>query len=156
MAQQLWAEFCTNLPYLIRIAGWGQIVLIIGSLGIPRVLGWREKLEGLSILIRQMFWVYSLYIWSTNLCFGLISAFGAHLLLDGSPLAACVCGFIFGYWLLRMIIQWTYFDISELPQSLFNTAARWILEVLFIGLAAVYGGALIWNIQQLNGAVHDF
>ena len=149
--QQLWTEFCAQLPTIIQLAGWGQILLIIGSLGIPKVLGWQRKLAGLSTLIRQMFWVYSLYIWCTNLCFGLISAFGSHLLLDGSALAACVCGFIFGYWLLRMIIQRTYFDISELPQSWLNTAARWILEVLFIGLAIVYGGALIWNVQQLNG-----
>ena len=134
------------LPLLIEVAGWGQIILILGSLGIPSVLGWKEKLAPVSTLIRQMFWVYSGYIWGTNLCFGLISALGAALLLDGSPLAACVTGFIFGYWLLRMVIQWTYFDISELPQSPFNTAARWILEVLFIGLAGVYGLALAANL----------
>ena len=149
----LWNQFSASLPTLIWLAGWGQILLIVGSLGIPTILGWREKLSALTVLLRQMFWVYSFYIWCTNLCFGLISAFGTGLILDGSPLAACVCGFIFGYWLLRMIIQWTYFDISELPQTGFNTAARWILEVLFIGLAVVYGAALVWNLQQLNGVV---
>ena len=97
-----------HLLVLVQIAGWCQIILIVGSLGIPRVLGWKEKLTSLTVLMRQMFWVYSLYIWLTNLSFGLLSALGAPYLIDGTPLASCVTGFIFGYWLLRMIIQWIY------------------------------------------------
>ena len=134
------------LPVLIQLSGWCQIILILGSLGIPTVLGWKEKLTPLSTLIRQMFWVYSLYIWCTNLSFGLLSAFGAPYLLDGTPLATCVTGFIFGYWLLRMIVQWTYFDISEIPQTPFNVAAKWLLELLFLGLMLVYGLAFIHNL----------
>jgi hypothetical protein len=126
------------LPVLLQVAGWGQVLLIVGSLGIPRVLQWSEKLSSLSTLLRQMFWVYSFYIWCTNLCFGLLSALGPGLLLDGSPLAACVTGFILGYWLIRMVVQWVYFDISEIPQTGFNVAARWILEVLFTALTVVY------------------
>ena len=142
-------DWSSTLPPLIQIAGWGQIILIVGSVGIPRVLGWPEKLSGLSTLLRQMFWVYSIYIWSTNLCFGLLSAFAAELLVDGSTLAACVSGFIFGYWLLRIVVQWLYFDISELPKSRFNVAARWVLEILFLGLTAVYGAAFALNMGWL-------
>ena len=138
-----------NLELLLRLAGWSQVVLILGSLGIPHVLGWREKLAPVSTLTRQMFLVYSLYIWSTNLCFGLLSALGAPLLLDGSPLAACVTGFILGYWLLRMAIQWLYFDISEIPMTAFNTAARWLLEVLFLGLTGIYGMCFAHNMGWL-------
>lgn len=71
---ELWSLLTSNLPLLVAVAGWGQILLILGSLGIPVVLGWKEKLSGLTTLIRQMFWVYSFYIWCTNLCFGLLSA----------------------------------------------------------------------------------
>jgi len=127
------------LELSLRVAGWGQVVLILGSLGIPHVLGWRDKLAPLTTLLRQMFWVYSAYIWLTNLCFGLISALGPNLLLDGSPLAACVTGFILSYWLLRMAVQWLYFDISEIPMTGFNVFARWSLEILFTCLTAVYG-----------------
>ena len=91
------------------------------------------------LIPRQMFWVYSAYIWLTNLCFGLLSALGANLLLDGSPLAACVTGFIVSYWLLRMVVQWLYFDISEIPMTGFNVFARWSLELLFTALTVVYG-----------------
>lgn len=113
------------------------------------MLGWRDALKPLPKLLGQMFWVYSLYIWATNLCFGLVSVFATSHLLDRSALASCVTGFIFGYWLLRMIVQWTWFDISELPSTPFHVAARWILEVLFISLAVVYGAALLWNLGVL-------
>lgn len=137
--------------HLLRVAGLSQIALIIGSLAIPKVLGWREDLKDLKVLLRQMFWTYAGYIWATNLSFGLISFFGPQLLLDHSPLATCVCGFIFAYWLARIVIQWTYFDVSELPTGLFHTIAKWLLEILFLALTVVYGMAIYVNLQPLPG-----
>ncbi len=96
-----------------------------------------------------MFWVYSAYIWLTNLCFGLLSALGSKHLLDASPLAACITGFIFGYWLLRMAVQWLYFDISEIPMTRFNVFARWSLELLFTSLTVIYGLCFARNMGWL-------
>ena len=138
-----------NLQLCLLVAGWGQIILIVGSLGIPKVLGWKEKLSDMSILLRQMFWVYSFYIWCTNLCFGLLSALAPQLLLDRSPLATCVSGFILGYWLVRMVVQWLYFDISEIPMTTFNNIARWVLEILFMALTVVYGLCFMFNLRLL-------
>jgi len=138
-----------SLPLLLRLAGWSQVLLILGSLGIPHVLGWRDKLAPVTTLIRQMFWVYSFYIWCTNLCFGLLSALGAQLLLDGSPLATCVTGFILGYWLLRMAIQWLYFDISEIPMTPYNNVARWLLEGVFSSLTVIYALCFAHNMGWL-------
>src|SRR5262245_28399545 len=62
------------LTELIRLAGLGQVVLVAGSLAVPRVLGWRRELAGLRPLTRQVFWTYAGYILTTNLVFGLVSA----------------------------------------------------------------------------------
>lgn len=144
-------ELETLAYHLLRVAGLSQIALIIGSLAIPKVLGWSEDLKDLKSLLRQMFWTYAGYIWATNLSFGLISFFGPDLILDHSPLATCVCGFMFAYWFARVVIQWTYFDISDLPKGLFHSVARWILEILFIALTGVYGLAVYVNLQSLSG-----
>ena len=146
MALEEWLE-----PAL-WLAGVGQLALVAGSLAIPQQLGWREKLAATSPLIRQMFWVYAGYILATNLAFGLISALAPARLLDGSPLAAAVCGFIAVYWAVRVVIQWTYFDLSEVPQTRFNTLARWSLEALFVALALVYGAATWANGRHLTGS----
>jgi hypothetical protein len=83
-----------NLETLVWIAGLGQIVLVCASLAIPRVLGWREELQALRPLTRQVFWTYAGYILCLNLSFGLLSTLAPRLLVDGSPLAAAVSGFI--------------------------------------------------------------
>src|SRR5258707_1226190 len=97
------------LPWLLFVAGCGQIVLIVASLAIPRVLGWREDTAKLRILTRQVFWTYALYIWGTNLAFALVSLRSSWL-LDRSPLAACLTGFVTVWWAGRLLIQFFYFD----------------------------------------------
>ena len=62
-----------NLPTLVLLAAIGQLVLIVASLAIPRVLGWRAETAKLRPLTRQVFWTYAAYIWATNLSFGLVS-----------------------------------------------------------------------------------
>jgi hypothetical protein len=136
----------TWLEPLLLLAGAGQIALVFGSLAIPRQLGWREKLAATTPLIRQMFWVYAAYILATNLAFGLLSALAPAALLARTPLAAAVCAFICVYWVSRVIVQWSYFDLSELPRSPFNTFARFTLEGLFVALALVYGAATWFNL----------
>src|SRR3954451_8466689 len=106
-----------SLPTLVLIAGIGQLILIIASLAIPRVLNWREETAKLRPLTRQIFWTYALYIWCTNLSFGLVSLRPAWL-LDRSPLATCVTGFMTAYWVGRLLIQFCYLDRSDAPSGL--------------------------------------
>ena len=128
-----------TLHLLLVLAGIGQLVLIVGSLAIPTVLKWREQMTDWPILLRQMFWNYAAYIWLTNLSFGLLSTFRPQWLLDGSPLGGVVAGFIFVYWGVRVLVQFFYFDISELPNDWFHTLARYALDALFITLTCIYG-----------------
>lgn len=139
----------TWLTTLVILAGVGQLVLILGSLAIPRQLGWREKLAATTPLTRQMFLVYAGYIWATNLSFGLVSALASGWLLDGSPLGTAVCGFMFVYWLARVIVQWTYFDLSEIELTGFNRVARWLLEPFFVAVTVVYGIATVRGLSSI-------
>ena len=131
----------------IRLAGVGQLCLCAGTLVLPRVLGWRTKLAVLPTLERQMFWVYAGYIWATNLAFGLVSALAPGWLLDGSGLASAVLGFIAVYWGARVVLQFAYFDLASArpPGALFRVAER-ALDLLFVGLTALYGGACVLSV----------
>lgn len=136
-----------SIPYLVVLAGAGQLALAAGSLTIPRALRWREDTAKLRPLTRQVFWTYAGYIWCTNVCFGLISALRPRWLLDGSPLALCVCGFIAAYWLARVVIQFTWFDRSDAPAGAIYRVAEAALVVLFVALVIVYGLALWFNLR---------
>ncbi len=124
---------------LVVVAGVGQLVLVAASLAIPRALGWPEDLAKLRPLTRQVFWTYAGYIWATNLAFGLASAFAPGWLLDRTPLAGAVCGFIATYWGARLVIQFAYFDRSDVPKGPFFAVGEAALVGLFLLLTVVYG-----------------
>lgn len=138
-----------QLPTLVLIAGVGQLVLIVASLAIPRVLRWHEDTAKLRPLTRQVFWTYAIYIWATNLSFGLLSL-RPEWLLDRSPLAACVTGFITAYWIGRVLIQFFYFDRSDAPSGFHVRLAEAALVALFVFLSFVYGSALLLNLGVIG------
>jgi len=129
---------------LVLLAGIFQIVVAVGSLTLPRLLGWREETARLRPLTRQVFWTYAGYIWATNVSFGLLSLGGTAWLLDGSPLARAVAGYIALYWGARLVIQFAYFDRSSAPPGAFFKLAEVGLVGLFIFFTATYG-ALAWS-----------
>src|SRR5436190_13164861 len=102
-------------PLLIVLAGIGQLLLAGASLALPRVLHWHEQTAKLRPLTRQIFWTYAAYIWTTNVSFGLLSVIGPDWLLDQSPLAVAVTGFITLYWGARLVIQFAVFDRTDVP-----------------------------------------
>jgi hypothetical protein len=137
------------LPALVFVAGVGQLALITGSLAIPRVLRWGEETAKLRPLTRQVFWTYAIYIWCTNLAFGLVSLRPGWL-LDRSPLASCVTGFITAYWVGRLLIQFFYFDRSDAPAGLLARIAEVGLIGLFAYLSLVYAAALLLNLGVIG------
>ena len=126
---------------LMRLAGLAQLGLAIGSLAIPRVLGWRAQTAALEPLTRQVFWTYALYIWSAHVAFGAVSVARPELLVDGSPLARCVCGFIAAWWSVRLVLQFAVMDRSARPPGRVFAVLGACLEALFVGLALVYTAA---------------
>ena len=140
-----------NVPWhaLVVAAGVGQLVLVAASLLIPRVLGWADDVAKLRPLMRQVFWTYAGYIWTTNLCFGLVSAFAPELLLEPTHLAGVVCGFIAAYWGVRVVIQFAYFDRADTPKGWLFALGETVLVGLFIVLTLCYGGLAARNFGWL-------
>ncbi|MEK7413579.1 MAG: hypothetical protein AAB263_09735 [Planctomycetota bacterium] len=128
---------------LILLAGIGQLALAIGSLALPRMLNWHDDTAKLRPLTRQVFWTYAAYIWATNVCFGLLSILAPDCLLDGTPLARAVSGFIAVYWGARVLIQFFYFDRSATPAGIFYKVAEIALVSLFLFLTAVYSYVMV-------------
>ncbi len=132
---------------LIFLAGLGQLALVLASLAIPHYLRWKEELGKFpNPFFRQIFRVYSVYIWGTNLAFGLLSALRPSWLLQKNPLAAAVCGFICLYWTARVFIQIFYFDRSQIPKRPIFKAAEVSLLLLFLFLSLSYGAALYFQL----------
>ncbi len=130
----------------ILFAGIGQLILVAASAVIPRCLNWKDSLVCLPKLIRQIFWTYAGYILGMHLFFGLISTFGTHLLLDGTPQAAILCMLMMLWWVVRIGLQFLCFDRKGIPQTRFNIIAEILLVILFVCLTLTYAGGLYLNL----------
>jgi hypothetical protein len=136
--------FKNDLRTAIFLAGLTQIAIAASSLAIPGVLHWREETARLLRLTRQVFWVYAGYIFSTNLAFGLLATLAPATLIDRSPLAAAVAGFIAVYWLARVGVQFAVYDRSAASRPLFVVAEiLYVLAFLYLGI--VYSVATALN-----------
>ena len=128
-----------TLETLVRLAGIGQLLLVAASPAIPLVLGWKDEVaRGVRPLTRQVFWTWGAYIWMSHMAFGILSTFGAGLLVNRTPLAGLVSAFIAAWWGARLVIQFTYFDRSAAPPGRVYRLGEVALVALFVGLVSVY------------------
>ena len=130
------------------IVGCGlfHFALCLGSLYIPKALDWKTHLSVLNPLLKQMFWTYSGYILVINLSFGVISVFGSNELVNHSFLAKAITLLIGVYWLVRIGIQFFYFDRSQAPKGFLYTAGEVALIGLFILFTITHLTACFINI----------
>lgn len=130
-----------------RAAGCALLAISAASLGVPRVLRWREELARLGPLNRQIFITYSGYILATNLAQALLSLLRPEWLVGGGPLAGAVCAYIALYWGARVLIQLFYYDRSAAPRGPLYEAAHWGFTALFSLLTAVFaaGARAAWT-----------
>ena len=78
------------LPDLIRIAGAGQLCVLVASSLVPFRLDWKRELAGLPRLHRQMYWVYGGYVVLSIIAFGVISLMNADELAAGDTVPILV------------------------------------------------------------------
>jgi len=140
-----------TIRFLLMAAGLGQLALAAGSLAIPGLLGWREDTARLRPITRQIFWTYAGYILSFHICFGLLSLLAPDWLLDRTPLATAVCGFIAVYWATRLVLQFTWIDRSQAPSGAIFVAAEAALVTLFASLVLIYGAAFVSHLRAGPG-----
>jgi len=135
---------------LIRVAGCGQLALVVASAAIPFLLDYRKELgEIKKPLLRQMFLVYSGYILAINFLFGLISALAAESILTVGFLPSVITGFIFLYWFCRLLIALFVFDLAFLNRP-HEVVGRVGIEFLFGLLPVTYGVAFAYDMGKLS------
>ena len=131
----------------LKLAGLAQLVLVAGSVAIPKCLNWKDGLADLMPLLRQMFWTYAVYISVMHVFFGVVSLFAAEELVSGGFVTTSLCALMFLWWLARILIQFFFFDKTGVPETKFNQLAEVALVLLFTFLSIVYGWAFWENLE---------
>ena len=129
----------------LQIGGVSLVALGIASFWIPKALGWREKLAGLTPLMRELWWTYSIYVWSSHVFFAVLALGFGDWLMGRTGAATAMSAFMLLWWSVRLWLQFFGFDLSEVEGSKANRVAKHLLTLLFIGLVVLYGSLLAWN-----------
>ena len=130
------------LADVIRLAGAGQLCVLVASALVPLRLNFRRDLAALPTLHRQLCWTYGGYVVLGIVTLGTISLACADELAAGSRLARAVCGYGAVFWGVRLGLQ-AVFDVKP------HLTARWLavgyhaLTVLFLFFSAVYAYAAL-------------
>lgn len=135
----------------VQIGGWSLVLLVVASLAIPRVLGWREQLAGLSPLMRELWWTYSAYVWASHAFFSVLLLCFAEWLTGGSGPALAVSIFMLSWWSVRLGLQWFGFDLREAQDTTAKRLAKHLLTLLFVGLVTLHAGLVAWNLGWRGG-----
>ena len=125
------------LPNLLFIAGIGQLFVLVASALVPIRLNWRDELQSLSRLHRQMYWVYGGYVVLAITSLALISVFNARELASGSGLARALCGYIAVFWGVRLSLQFAL-DVKQHVGTWWLKLGYGLLTVLFTYFTIVY------------------
>ncbi|WP_193213015.1 hypothetical protein [Luteolibacter marinus] len=129
----------------LQLGGWSLVVLCIASLWIPKMLGWREKVAGLTPLMREVWWTYSCYIWGSHVFFAVLALGFPDWLTGRSPAAAAMSGFMLLWWSVRLWLQFFGYDLAEVATTPANRIAKHLLTLLFLSLVTLYSLLLAWN-----------
>lgn len=129
----------------LLIGGGSLVILCLASFWIPKVLGFREKLAGLSPLMREMWWTYACYVLGSHMFFAVLALGFGDWLMSGTREAAAMCTFMLLWWSVRLWLQFFGFDLSEVKATAANRLAKHMLTALFIGLVVLYASLVWWN-----------
>lgn len=130
-----------DLVTVIKLCGLLHFTVLIASALTPGVLNWRTELLKLHPLSRQVVWVHGAYIVLMIIGLGTIATLNAPLLAGGeSLLARSVSGFIAIFWLVRLSLQFFYFDSRPMLTTRFLRIGHHALTTVF----AILGFTFTW------------
>lgn len=127
-----------SLTDVLRLAGVGQLSILIASSLVPFRLKFKRDLASLPTLHRQLYWTYGGYVVMGIIALGTMSLACADELATGSRLARAVCIYGALFWGIRLLLQ-AVFDVKPHLTAWWLMAGYHTLTMLFLFFTVVYG-----------------
>ena len=128
------------------LAGAGHFAVLIASFQVPYRLGWKQDLSKLTAFNRKLMWVHGGFAVYTISSFGAMTLSLHREILTGERSALLLSIFIGTYWLLRIVVDFTYYDHSDWPPGKGFVIGHLFLTLLFVFLSATYLGVSVRNL----------
>jgi hypothetical protein len=134
----------------LRIVGALLAMLAFVNLFVPARFHWREEMDRLSLLNRQIFQAHNVFVILTiALCSALLLT-AAETLLEPNRLSRAVLVGLTIFWGVRMVMQWTFYSARNWRGHRFNTAMHCMFSVAWVYMTATFATALWINISLVK------
>lgn len=137
-----------NLEFHLRLMGALLIVLSLAHAAFPRRFGWKDELQKVSLLTRQIFYVHHFFVALVVGLQGMLCLVFPQTLLQPSALAYLVCAGFVIFWALRWFFQFFVYDSQLWRGHAFNTRMHILFVMLWTYVVAVCAWALWHQIVQ--------
>lgn len=138
-----------TIPNWLIIAGAiGQIFTAIIYPYIRHVVfDWYNDIKKLKPLNQEIAKTYGRYIQGLNFSFGLISILFTEDLKNQTGLAIALTGLIAAYWIGKVITQFAYYPMYEIPKRMIFRVGEIGMNMLFISFAIIFTLLFIYNLS---------
>jgi hypothetical protein len=133
------------LSTALWLAGAGHFCVLIASMQVPRQLHWKTDLAKLEPFNRKLMWTYGGFTVYTIVAFGVMTLLLHDAMLRGERAALVLAIFIGSYWLLRIIVDFTYYAHEDWPKGKQFVIGHTLLTLLFVFLSSSYLAVAVWN-----------
>ena len=126
-----------HLNVLLQIAAALQMGVAILNLFLVRLLGWKEDLTRMPLLMREVFQVH---VWFISVTLAIFAVMTWKFSTEMTTNSACrwLAGGIGFFWAIRVFIQFAYYSSSHWKGQAVRTAIHMTLALMYGGFAVIY------------------
>jgi hypothetical protein len=111
-----------------------------------KVFDWYNDIKKLKPLNQEIAKTYGRYIQGLNFSFGLISILFTSDLKNQSGLAVALTGLIAAYWTGKLITQFAYYPMYQIPNKLIFKVGEVLMNTLFVTFAVIFIWLFVTNL----------
>ena len=127
----------------LYLGGVIHFLILFASAMAPRVMKWDTHLAKLPLMLRQMFWVYGVFIVLVIVSFGTLTLMNAPEMAAGQGVGRGLSVVIAIFWAARLGVQLFIFDVGPFLTNWFYRLGYHLLTLAFVILVSIYGYAAI-------------
>src|SRR4051812_4759960 len=120
-----------------RLIGYLFIVLALSHIVFPRYFNWKQELNKLSLVNRQIMLVHSFFIALMVFLIGLLCLTSAHELIT-TPLGKRISLGLGIFWGARLLIQFIGYSSKLWKGKLFETGVHVVFAILWTYISMVF------------------
>ena len=138
--------------WLIILGGIGQMFTAVIYPYIRHVVfDWYNDIKKLKPLNQEIAKTYGRYIQGLNFSFGLISIIFTDELKNNTGLAVALTGLIAAYWTGKLITQFAYYPMYDIPKKRIFKIGEVLMNIMFVAFSLIFVLMFISNLMGYFG-----